>query len=116
MHDFELNPNGVVPPADHAIFAYKWRNSDVKLRQFVRLSNAAKIRMLDREKLRIEVEKEFKDWDWKSEDWKTKEGINRIAAKITILLQRASSSAEPMPKERKGKHPPELGRLLCFIK
>ena len=63
MEEFELNPNGVSSPADHSIFAYRWKNSDSKLRQFVRLSKAAKIRMLDRDILRREVEKEFKDWD-----------------------------------------------------
>ena len=38
-------------PCDHKIFSYRWKNSAVGMRQFVRMSNVAKLRRINRAKL-----------------------------------------------------------------
>ena len=61
MEEWRLRED-LAEPSDHKIISFSWKNSKVGIKQFVRMSNVAKLRRISRAKLAELVLKKVKLW------------------------------------------------------
>ena len=76
------------------------------MRQFVRMSNNAKLRRMNRAHLNEIVVKAVDQWKVESMKNDSVGSLDQMVEKVTDLLQKASDIASLEPKLMKGNHPP----------
>ena len=91
----EIKREDLDEPSDHKIISFSWKNSKDGIKQFVRMSNVAKLRRINRAKLAELVLEKAKQWKVDKMDNGSVAGIDQMVEEITALLQQSSDSAIP---------------------